>query len=180
MTEHLLLLAALLAPAHHDVAERVTLASNQPAVYLETHEDTAERLGWNPDASQLKPLPWLALVDGLIEARVATELDWKGAREEVIPMLGLLAGHELLSGATRQRLDPSRRDENGSTIHWLREAATAVSSDDVIVAALDIESDSYVVVLIKATVYRKAQDHARAAGHVLRDIRELDPNDFSD
>lgn len=172
-----LTLAAILAPGDAALGVSLTQALEQPAVYLQTHASTADRLGHAQPAAADPALPWLALVDGLIERRLATELDWDTGKDDLIFHLEKLSGYRLLSDGSRASISEFDRDD-GATVNWLRDIAAVVEADDTIVAVLDIDSDSYVTLLLKQPDYAHASAIAEQLGFKLLDIREHDPNQF--
>ena len=65
---------------------------------------------------------------------------------------------------------------SASTIDTLQEMARLVAADGLRLAAMDIDSDSYVLLLLAAADYEHATAIADTLGFVLRDVREHDPN----
>ena len=174
MKEALLALAALLAPGNPELIRELTAALEQPAVYLEKHEGTKERLWASKDAAKDPRLPWLALVDLLIDAHRAVELDWNFGAEDVIWNLEQLDSWKDLGDERKKSVAAIHGD--GPTIEVLRAAAAQLAADHRVLAALDIDSDSYVMVLLGESDYAKAAELARRAGFTLKDIRHFDPN----
>ena len=64
-----------------------------------------------------------------------------------------------------------------ATVAYLRRLAAHADGDGVIVAVMDIDSDSYVVLLLQKDEYKKATEAAEKLGCILKDIREHDPNE---
>lgn len=64
------------------LAEEVELATQAPERYVQTHSSRLRRRGIT--ARQVVPeLPWLALVDGLLERNRAVEIDWRSDFDEL-------------------------------------------------------------------------------------------------
>lgn len=175
MTALFLSLAALLAPADASLADAMQQVTTQPAQYLEAHPGTADRLWASKDVASDPSLPWLALVDELMARNIATEIDWKTDRDELLFQLEDLAGYALLSETSRKALAELER-EDALTVNWLRDIAAQAASDGLIVAVMDIDSDSYITLLLPEADYTRANQGAQQLGQVLRDIREFDPN----
>jgi hypothetical protein len=176
MTGLFLTLAGILAAGDDGLREAMRDATTQPAQYLQAHAGTADRLWSSQDAAADPALPWLALVDELIERNRAVELDWKLDDGDIAFYLQDLAGYALLSPSSRAAIAALEREET-LTVLWLRDVAAIAAADDVVVAVMDIDSDSYVTQLLRRDDYQRAHDCAERIGQVLRDIREFDPNE---
>ncbi|MFN7956629.1 MAG: hypothetical protein U0610_33300 [bacterium] len=175
MKEVLLALAAVLAPADGGLAEAIRAAIEAPQHYVETHAATADRLQALDEPGRRKWLPWLALVDELIARHRAVELDWKLGAADVIWNLEQLAGYAALSDARKASITAQHCE--GTTLDCLRAIARLLGADQRVLAALDIASDSYVLVLLSDADYAKASPLAHRAGFTLKDIRTFDPNE---
>ena len=80
---------------------------------------------------------------------------------------------EVLVAGNRAR---AKRLLADGSIECLVAIAARVGETDFRLVALDIDSDSYVVMLLPDAVYRRATLDADALGLIVRDIREHDPN----
>lgn len=169
-------LAALLAPGDTVLAGEMQRLVDSPSAYLEAHPQTRSRLWASPDPLQDPALPWLALVDALIERRHATELDWTIDPGELDFALSQLAAYETVAPELRQALASIEREETLTVLH-LRDAAALLTGERKIVAVMDIDSDSYVVLLLPEERFGEAMRLADAHGQKLRDIRSYDPNE---
>ncbi len=176
-TSLLLGLAALLAPDDPSLAAQIRQFLDSPPAYLEAHTQTRDRLWASPDPARDPALPWLVLVDALIEHRHAVELDWKIDPGELPFALSQLAAYESVDVELRDALAASTREETLTVLH-LRDAAALLAGERRIVAVMDIDSDSYVVLLLPEQRFAEAMRLADAHGHKLRDIRSYDPNEF--
>jgi hypothetical protein len=173
IVEVLLALAHLLDPADKDsLRNEVNLAVEHPAVYLEKHEVMRERLIGVDDPAANASLPWLALVDGLIARGYAVELDHRDGGAEV---KASLVDMKSMPPKSREWLRTLAVDEM-YTIDALRAIATRAADDHLVVAVMDIESDSYVIVILSDEDYAKATKLAEKLGYILKDIRSHDPN----
>lgn len=168
-------LAVLLAPADATIERDVRTAIEQPASYLQAHEVTSGRLGSSKQPAGDRHLPWLALVDELIARHCAVELDWRVDKDDLLWSLEQLQGYPQLSATTRASIAELRNDD-ALTVNWLRAVAGQTAHDGMIIAVMDIDSDSYVTLLLKHDDYHRAAQLARRLGFVLADIREHDPN----
>jgi hypothetical protein len=170
--EVLLLLGRILDPDDGGLRDSLKLAVESPATFFEKHSDTADRAG----SPSNKSLGWLALVDGLIARKLATELDWRTSGEDATWSLSQLKTYDRLSVKTRTWL-PTLDHESFATVDYLRKLAPHADADGVIVAVMDIDSDSYIVLLLQKDQYAKATDAAAKLGYILKDVRDHDPNE---
>jgi hypothetical protein len=177
MKSILLALVAVLSPSDTSVLDEIRAAIEHPADYLQTHEDLADRLWASKDPAADPKLPWLVLADRLQDRHLAVELDWRTGKDDLLWSLRQLESYRLLSEQTRSSM-ATLHVADRLTVNGLRTIASQAASDDVVVAVMDIESDSYVVLLLKRPDYLRASELADKMGFVLKDIREHDPNQF--
>ena len=170
--EVLLALAGVLDPADDgSLRDALKLAVKAPASYLEQHPETGQRL----IAGDKRMLPWLALTDGLMARHYAVELDHGTSGDDAAWSLSQLKTYHHLSAKTRAWLD-TLGSEPVATVDCLRTIAARADGDGVIVAVMDIDSDSYIVLLLRKGEYEKAAKLAKELGFTLADIRGHDPN----
>ncbi|HJW94123.1 MAG TPA: hypothetical protein VJ901_10935 [Thermoanaerobaculia bacterium] len=162
--EVLLALSTLLAPGDDGSLQRdIALAFNQPALYLQQHPETEER---DVDAND-PSLPWLALVDGLLTRHVAAEIDHRSDVADVNWNLSQLRSYALLSGNTRHWLETAKME---GTEKILRALAPHAKKDGLVVATMDIDSDSYVILILSKPDYEQATKLAAKLGYSLKHI----------
>ena len=166
-------LAAELATEDPAVLAATALAIDDPQAYLDRYEETAERLDDRPEAADDQQLPWLALVDRLMGALRAVEIDWRADRDDIVWSLEQLADYAALPQAVR---DDVARLSCSHAIECLVAIAALVATTDRRLVALDIDSDSYVVMLLDNPTYLQATLAAESLGYVLRDVREHNSN----
>ena len=167
-------LAALLSGGDLAVRDAVAQAADDPDGYLDTFEETSERL-WEVDDPARDPrLPWLALVDRLLAALRAVEIDWHTAKADIDWSLEQLIDWPRVPDVTRRAI--AALTASASAIETFQEIARLVAADGLRLAAMDIDSDSYVLLLLAAADYEQATAIADTLGYVLRDVREHDPN----
>lgn len=171
--EQFLSLAGDLAARDAAVLAATAQSIDDPQAYLDRYEETAERLGDRPDAADDPQVPWLALVDRLLAALRAVEIDWRTDRDDIVWSLEHLADYTALPQAVR---DAIARLTCSDSIECLVAMAALVATTDRRLVALDIDSDSYVLMVLDNATYLRATTAADTLGFVLRDIREHDPN----
>ncbi|TXS35661.1 DUF6630 family protein [Streptomyces sp. OR43] len=149
--------AALLAPDHQSVGEQVLHAFDHPDAYLR------ERAGRLADRGIDEPVPglaWIALVDALADHRLLAELDWKEDPREVRSQLRGLD--------SRPSVDPwvlvVEDDMLLPTDEFLRSCGRHYADVGAALAVLDIESDCYPVVCLRAARVEELTALARRAG----------------
>ncbi|WP_329307649.1 hypothetical protein OG322_39300 [Streptomyces sp. NBC_01260] len=153
--------AALLAPAHEAVAARALHAHDDPAGYVRDHAAALEDRGID---EPLPDLAWIALVDALAKHRLLAELDWKEDSDEIRSQLRGLASQPsvdpwVLVGADDMLL-PTHEFLEACGRHY-RDVGAAL-------AVLDIDSDCYPVVCLRATRMKELTALAARAGFTAR------------
>jgi hypothetical protein len=171
--EQFLSLAADLAVRDAATLTAAAQAIDDPQSYLDRYDETAERLGDRPDAAADPQVPWLALVDRLLAALRAVEIDWRTDRDDIAWSLQQLVDYAALPQSVR---DAIARLSCGDSIECLVAIAALVAETDRRLVVLDIDSDSYVVMLLDNATYLRTTMVAESLGFVLRDIRDHDPN----
>ncbi len=142
--EALIGLAALLAPGEQEVADRVAAAHDDPDAYLRSHADQLEERGID---EPIPNLAWIALVDVLTDRGLLAEVDWKEASDEVVSQLRALRSSPANAGAWVWLEDA---DVELPTFDFLELAGAGLRDGGTALAVLDIESDCYPLVLLRA------------------------------
>lgn len=176
MLEVLVSLGRLLAPSDDTLAADLRLSVEQPSAYLEQHPETRERLRMSSDPVADPALPWLALADGLIARDLSAELDWNYGGDDFLWNLKRMKTYSLLSETTKAWLESSVEDEM-TLIARLRAFAGRAEADGVFIDVMDIESDSYILLLVPKSDHARARELAEKLGRVMDDIRNHDPNE---
>ncbi|MFH9610926.1 DUF6630 family protein [Streptomyces sp. NPDC017448] len=136
-------IASLLAPAHPDVADEVLRAHDDPNGYVDAFE---ERLGERGVDEPVDNLAWIALIDALAARGLLAEFDWKEDAEEIRAQLTSLESRPstdpwLLSGPAETSLP---------TYDFLHACGRRYRGIGAALAVLDIDSDCYPVVVLRA------------------------------
>ncbi|MFJ3940284.1 DUF6630 family protein [Streptomyces parvus] len=136
-------IAALLAPAHPDVAEEVLRAHDSPHDYVSAFADRLDDRGIDEPVDDLA---WIALVDALAAHGLLAEFDWKEDPQEIRAQLRKLE--------SRPSVDPWVPFEaDASTLptdEFLHACGRHYREIGAALAVLDIESDCYPVVGLRA------------------------------
>ncbi|MDJ1641614.1 DUF6630 family protein [Streptomyces pakalii] len=148
-------IAALLAPAHPDVAEEVLRAHDSPHAYVSAFADRLDERGID---EPFDDLAWIALVDALAAHGLLAEFDWKEDPQEIRDQLRKLE--------SRPSVDPWDLFEADATAtlptdEFLHACGRHYRELGAALAVLDIDSDCYPVVGLRAA--RAAELTALAA-----------------
>ncbi|MFE3945507.1 DUF6630 family protein [Streptomyces sp. NPDC059118] len=153
--------ASLLAPAHPDVVERVLHAHDNPESYVRTH---ASRLDDRGIHEPIAELAWIALVDALYDHQLLAEFDWKEDPREIRTRLRLLD--------SRPSVDPwvlfDADEMSLPTYEFLAACGRHYRDVGAALAVLDIESDCYPVVCLRAARAEELTALAGRAGFTAR------------
>ncbi|WP_020619954.1 DUF6630 family protein [Paenibacillus daejeonensis] len=159
----LLRLSRLLAPGEADVAAEVNEALHYPTVYSEKNPERFDNRGLEGNETFL---PWIALVDALIQRGLAHEIDWKEESDEVLAVVQrLLDRRQLLMNG--RELPPADALASEATHVVLQACYDALAAQDVVLASLDIDSDSYVLITVPSDWMQELTTFATEAGYRL-------------
>lgn len=157
------LIALLCPPAIRDAVTTEThLALDQPQTYFARFANALAERGID-SASDVTP--WLALVDALQRHDALVECDWKTDNHDIAHALKTLAQTHQLHLRTFDALDhpsdPAPTGSHAPAIHNL------LSATHMTLAFLDIDSDSYPLVLLPTASLAEAQQLAAQSGQRL-------------
>ncbi|KOU47391.1 hypothetical protein ADK56_26410 [Streptomyces sp. MMG1522] len=161
-------IAALLAPAHPEVAEEVLRAHDDPEGYVSAFADRLDDRGVDEPVDDL---PWIALIDALSDRGLLAEFDWKEDAAEI-----------------RARLEALELRPSADPWALLAAAETALPTHDFLhacgrryrevgeaLAVLDIDSDCYPVVGLPAARADELTLLADRAGFPVEHLGAADP-----
>ncbi|MFI0875073.1 hypothetical protein C6W96_00280 [Streptomyces sp. CS149] len=156
-------IAALLAPAHPDVAEEVLRAHDSPHDYVSAFADRLDERGIDEPVDDLA---WIALVDALAAHGLLAEFDWKEDPQEIRAQLRKLE--------SRPSVDPwvlFEADETTlPTDEFLHACGRHYREIGAALAVLDIDSDCYPVVGLRAARADELTALAARAGFSAYDL----------
>ncbi|MFP3392788.1 DUF6630 family protein [Brevibacillus sp. SIMBA_040] len=142
----LLTLSEKLSLGSENVVGEVVLALDQPELYVEQWEERLDNRGIQ---GPIPDLAWIALVDALDQLGLVWENDWKQDAETILFAVGSLLDRRgwLLPAADRQLEQAISHDSY--TFDLLGELHKWLRPHGIILGHLDINSDSYVLIVVK-------------------------------
>lgn len=155
--------ASLLAPDQPAVTDQVRHAHEDSEGYVRTH---ANRLDDRGIEEPFPGLAWIALVDALHERKLLAEFDWKEDADEIRFGLTGLASHP--------SVDPWALFDDAemelTTHDFLQACGRHYGEVGAALVVLDIESDCYPVVCLRARRVDELVSLARSAGFAARPL----------
>ena len=138
--DHLITLAAAFDRDDVQVSSLVRKAVEDPAAYVSEHKRTLRLRGIGAPGPRL---PWLALLDALIESSFAVELDWREAPSAALEQISAL---RIVPTGERVRDIPGPDFELGAS--WslsdaIRAAGTTLADVGIDLLVLDLQTDSF-------------------------------------
>ncbi|MFJ7526101.1 DUF6630 family protein [Streptomyces griseus] len=156
-------IASLLAPAHPAVAEEVLRAHDSPHAYV---NDFGDRLAERGVDEPVDNLAWIALIDALDAHGLLAEFDWKEDAREIRARLRKLE--------SRPSVDPWANGEAEDALlptePFLHACGRRYRETGAALAVLDIESDCYPVVGLRAARADELTALAARAGFPVRHL----------
>ena len=155
-------IARLISDGDQEVMGEAAECVSDPKRYFEVHIDRYEERGIE-DSDDLELIQWLGLVDILESRGWVCERDWKDELGDFLHFMGTLAG----MAANRLSLEREWFDEDGDIPQWCRILDGKWSAREICAAALDLESDCYVLFPCKKS---DLEELRRLAGAIHRRI----------
>lgn len=128
---------------------------------------------WMDDEGRMNNLRWIGIVDILIAHKYATERDHSDLKEDYVGMLTSLENFQKLLPDFDKSLLDGVLDEKGWIVPWFEQTDAVLSSQGCVVAALDIESDSYVIFPCRTEDLEKLAALAAATGNRIDYARNM-------
>lgn len=169
-SDHLIALAAAFDRDDVQVSSLVRKAVEDPAAYVTEHKHSLRLRGINAPVPRL---PWLALLDVLIESSFAVELDWREAPSAALEQISAL---RIVPTGERVRDIPGPDFELGAS--WsltdaIRAAATTLADVGIDLLVVDLQTDSFPVLCVRPSttdelliLTERAQTSLHRANHL--------------
>lgn len=153
-------IAALISGNDPVVMKNISFCVENPQEYIKSNENRYSQRGSLKNRS-MDTLCWLALVDELNESEYLLTADWKDDPEQFLWVLESIKGYDELIDIDISSLefDP---DENIDV--WGREINSALNGK-AYVCMIDINSDSYELIIVTDDIYEKISKIAESNGH---------------
>lgn len=148
-----------------EITSTVKLAMENPQQYIGEFSDELEDRGIS---EPFEALPWIALVDALIEHQLADEIDWKEENDDIIEVIDQLLQRKQLPRVDWTSLHNEHDDET-STDEFLEAISVKLEEQSMALAYLDIDSDSYVLIVVKDHEISELKELAEEAGFNILD-----------
>ena len=140
-------------------------ALDNPDKYFSENEWRYAERGVVVGKADRKTLYWLALVDELAEGGCVFEVDYKCELEEFLGALARLNNYGLIESAVGSLELP----EDGDVTAWGEELNPALG-EKAFVCTVDIDSDSYPLVIVSGDVLEKVRALAEKNGQQIEDF----------
>lgn len=156
---------ARLITDNETVLANLKTALENPDSYFADNAARYEERGMDVKSSSRKELYWIALADELSEGGCMFEVDYKCEREDFLWALEQLNNY----GSIAQAIGSVKLDENEDIEDWGEEINLALA-EKAFVCYIDIDSDSYPLVIISGGVLEKVQKLAADNGQSIEDF----------
>jgi hypothetical protein len=141
-----------------DVLAKLKACIHSPRKYYHEHAEQYEDRGFEGDESEDR-IRWIGLANEMISSGAAVELDWKTDREEFSgQMKDLAERHQLV-------LREDWLKEDGDIPEWCSVLDEKWAEVDACAAAIDIDSDSYVIFICKREVLERLKALGKKLNH---------------
>lgn len=126
-----------------EVIKEIESCLEDTEAYFENYIDRFEERGIEEleDVDEIEELQWLAMVDALEERDYVCECDWSQELEDFLYLLGKLKRVE----TEDLQLDSAWFNEDGDVAGWCEVLDEKWKGLGFVVAAIDIDSDSYIL-----------------------------------
>ncbi|MCM1543324.1 MAG: hypothetical protein NC121_18985 [Blautia sp.] len=141
-----------------DTADRLNSCISDPRTYYEEHEGLYAERGMYSKADD-DTVIWLGMVDILIEQGLMFEFDWKAELED------FLYGMEQIIPGDTLTLDGECFDEDADITQWLKALHDPWMEQGYVIAGMDIDSDSYCVMITARDAFDRLAAEAGKTGH---------------
>lgn len=158
-------IASLISGNNPSVMENVNVCIEHPQSYSHRYEDRYGERGIYVDDVDNNEICWIGMVDELSEYGYLFSVDYKCELEDFLWALSQINNYSLIeSTVSALTLDETKTPEA-----WGEEINLALNGK-AFVCAVDIDSDSYELIIVPADVCEKISSIAKANGHSIEDF----------
>ena len=161
-------IARIISSGDEAVLRDITACTEDPASWFTAHQNRYEERGVD-SVGDLDLVQWLGLVDILEEHGWVCERDWKDELEDFSYFLQNLHGFQKLG----LELDPDWLDEDEDISAWCGVLTEKWAVQGVRIAAIGIDSDSYVLFPATAPQFAQLQKLAGEIGHCIDAVERM-------
>lgn len=129
-----------------------------PDHFHQEYVDQYEERGLE-DSDDDDTIIWLGMVDAFIEAGKLFEFDYSVERDDFV--YGM---HEIIPG-NNLHIDENQLDEDSDITEWTKILSEQWSEEGYVIAAMDIDSDSYCIFISVRETFDKLVMEAEKTGH---------------
>lgn len=141
-----------------DILAKLAACFHSPRKYYNEHAEQYEERGFEGDESE-DQICWIGIANEMIASGAAVELDWKTDKEEFSRQMKELADRYQLV------LKEDWLKEDGDIPAWCAALNEKWAEADVCAAAMDIDSDSYVIFICKREVLERLKALGKKLNH---------------
>lgn len=140
--ETVLTIARIVSDNDANIMDNIKACMEDTEAYFENHGDSFEERGFDEfEDEEIEEIRWIALVDALESNQYVCERDWKDELEDFLYFVGELKGVK----SKELTLNSEWFDEDDDISVWCTILDKRWEAKGVCMAAIDINSDSYVL-----------------------------------
>ena len=150
----------------NDTADKLNRCIDDPCAY---YDENAEVYGERGVTSYTNDdmIIWLGIVDILIENGKMFEFDWK------VELGDFIYGMQEINSNDTLEIDENDFDEDGDIIGWLEVLHSAWSDLGFVIAGMDIDSDSFCLLITAGDTFEKLVVEAEKTGHKIALAKDM-------
>lgn len=149
-----------------DTAARLNRCISDPRTYYDDHAELYAERCISSDADD-DTIIWIGIVDALIEQGIMFEFDFKVELDDFVYGMQEINSNDALI------IDEDSFDEDADITEWLKGLYHAWSGQGFVIAGMDIDSDSYCVLITGESVFDRIVTEAGKTGHTIALAQDL-------
>ncbi len=153
-------IAALISGNDPVVMKNINFCVENPQEYIKSNENRYSQRG-NFKKHSMDTLCWLGLIDELSESEYLLTADWNDDLEQFLWVIESIKNYDDLVDIDISSLN---LNENENIESWGEEINLALDGK-AFLCMIDIDSDSYELIIVTGDIYEKISEIARSNGH---------------